>query len=428
MLCPPVTHLIGGATAAAIAACGDWEGSAPPASSLCSMLLTLMLCFVVCSDRFGPISLRFPSAPQLRCYPRSSPCVLSASRPTDRMSKRGHSSAVAAAASSSLAPAVTGAPDASKRFRHFHAAKPSAESKPSANGEEEQKQIVTPRLSSSPIGLLHRHALESILGFCDVSGLSRALQTSKEWSAAVHSMKPIDARLEPDDWNSAKLSAWLDSSSLVRHLSDIASDSYWNRVSPTILGQLAQRAVNVSVMHCRVNLPVLPASLILPPRLRVVQLLWDKSNSDAQINALFVTLSDLGRLETLTLQSAQDWFEFESVDFALLQPPALRSFTLGASLKGANLLTNKQLDEFRSPFWANLDKLALPRLDNHAHRYFFRSPHSLRVKELAPYGVFSPEDSAALASLGGTLTKLHLKFCSDVGFFPHMRCLTSCSA
>ena len=78
-------------------------------------------------------------------------------------------------------------------------------------------------------------------------------------------------------------------------------------------------------------MPVLPASLILPPRLREVHLIRpEHAQIDAQINALLVTLSGLGQLESLTLERTVDasGMAFASVDFALLRPPSLRSFTL----------------------------------------------------------------------------------------------------
>ena len=47
--------------------------------------------------------------------------------------------------------------------------------------------------STSPVPLLHRHALESVFAFCSLPGLTTAQLVSRNWHSAVRSMRPIEA-------------------------------------------------------------------------------------------------------------------------------------------------------------------------------------------------------------------------------------------
>ena len=47
---------------------------------------------------------------------------------------------------------------------------------------------------------LYSHALESIFALLELGDLAQLLAVSREWSAAVRSMKPIHASFAGDDW------------------------------------------------------------------------------------------------------------------------------------------------------------------------------------------------------------------------------------
>lgn len=125
-------------------------------------------------------------------------------------------------------------------------------------GEEGQHDAHT---HMSPAMHIYRHALESIFAMLDLSDLSRVLAVSREWSAAVRSMKPIHAMLERA--HSANLFARSYSrplpsiadivgSSLLRRIAMIQIKSHlnWSRLDNASLGLLAQRAPHLTSLGC----------------------------------------------------------------------------------------------------------------------------------------------------------------------------------
>jgi hypothetical protein len=92
-----------------------------------------------------------------------------------------------------------------------------------------------------PVSSLHRHGVESLLGWLELRELNAAAQTCHAWSAAAGSMAPLAAVILP------KRAAYLPMesvvcSSLARHLVQLCSLSTpLCNVSPQLLSLLAER-------------------------------------------------------------------------------------------------------------------------------------------------------------------------------------------
>lgn len=191
-----------------------------------------------------------------RCVCHSVPFLLSPLSPFHSQADMSQRASPAASASALSAAALAAAPSASVVTaagpRHGHAGP-----NPRAEDSDREKQTATP--DPSPIRRLHRHALESVLGFFSKSGLATALRVSREWNAAVKTMPSVR-------FTFATLSA--DSllpvlhSPLARHLGvfDVRWES--NRVDPwsgrpapwsggpAIMAQLVARLKELSDVSC----------------------------------------------------------------------------------------------------------------------------------------------------------------------------------
>ena len=83
----------------------------------------------------------------------------------------------------------------------------------------------------SPATQLYRHALESVLAFCSLKDLHAAIAVSREWAAAVESMRSIRAFVQ-----SSALIPRLAGSRLSRHVHDVRA-----RLSCAALRALSDR-------------------------------------------------------------------------------------------------------------------------------------------------------------------------------------------
>ena len=145
--------------------------------------------------------------------------------------------------------------------------------------EDEEKLLAHPSATHcSPAMRLYRHALESILGMLTLEDLSRFLAVSREWSAAVRSMKPIDAVLEREfKWSLGGGSACpplppvqsIITSPLLRHLAAILISGVaapWTPLDNASVALLAHHAPNLISLWCKLQFtPNEP--LIVPAKL-----------------------------------------------------------------------------------------------------------------------------------------------------------------
>ena len=90
-------------------------------------------------------------------------------------------------------------------------------------------------------------------------------------------------------------------------------------------------------------------------------------------------------------------------------------------------LTDQQIDSFRTPFFATLDKVDIARLADDRFRFLIRAPHALRWKRICGLpNVFVQADTARVLSFAESLTTFRLLSTTilDISFLPQLRCLT----
>ena len=132
------------------------------------------------------------------------------------------------------------------------------------DGEEEPRAAQS-SAHVSPAMRVYRHALESIFAMLTLEDLAHILAVSRSWSAAVGSMKLIQASMERDARKSrigGKVFrplppiARIVGSPLLRHLVTIQIEDasrHWTPLNCASLGLLAQHAPNLTSLQCKLR-------------------------------------------------------------------------------------------------------------------------------------------------------------------------------
>ena len=265
----------------------------------------------------------------------------------------------------------------------------------SARDEETEER--QPYTHVSPAMRLYTHALESIFAMLELSDLSRVVCVSREWSAAVRSMKPIHASIERDTWSSSWHSVErvfrplcaikrIVASPLLRHVASIhirATNAVMTPLNNKSLALLAQNAPYLTSLWCDLTLtPNKP--LIMPGKLTSMELRLPGEYTDTQINSVLTTVAALPSLSHLALWIA-DFIHTTSVELRHLAAcPSLTDLTLKGMHGTLPTLSNTQVEQIRSslghlrrfadgilmPSWALARFLRVP----HTHCDGRRSP------------------------------------------------------
>ena len=154
---------------------------------------------------------------------------------------------------------------------------PSAPMQPRDGEDEEKQHAAQPPAHVSPAMRLYRHALESIFGMLELSDLVRVIAVSRQSSAAVRSMKTINASLERSERTMRALTSYrplppvsrIVASPLLRHLASVRirhEGEFWTPLDTASLALLTQHAPNLQSLWCALTLTshdplVLPAKL-----------------------------------------------------------------------------------------------------------------------------------------------------------------------
>ena len=208
----------------------------------------------------------------------------------------------------------------------------------------------------SPAMRIYRHALESVLGMLELADLNRALAVSREWAAAVRSMKTISATIERDEWRLCYVGkpfhplppiVSIIGSALLRHIATIQikrSDESRTPLDTASLGLLAQRTPNLTSLWCKLTLtPNEP--LILPAKLQSLDLRLDRNYTAKTINSVLTALAALPSLSSLWLGLSA--FDHDPTSLELGPLAACRSLTC-LDLWVSPQLTDIQVDLIRS--------------------------------------------------------------------------------
>ena len=183
----------------------------------------------------------------------------------------------------------------------------------------------------SPAMRIYRHALEAILGMLTLGDLSQILAVSREWVAAVSSMKPINAVMERSEWGSDRERdafcplppiASMVGSPLLRHLAAIQFSRHailcvsLTPLDNVSLGLLAQHAPSLTSLWCTLTLTS-NEPLIFPAKLASLELRLDGKYTDAEINSVLTTVAALPSLSRLHL-GLEAFDRKSSLDLSLL--------------------------------------------------------------------------------------------------------------
>jgi hypothetical protein len=282
--------------------------------------------------------------------------------------------------------------------RHFHAGP-----NPVSGERDEKADESTP---SAP--RLHSHALESVFAFCSLKELVPLLRVSKDWAAAVQSMRPLQARL-PDVHDEPSLLR-ICKSPVSRHvgMADVAKFP----LSASTLYVLALRMSNLQGLQCSVDGAWSP--LVFPTRLRWLNLTLKAATP----------LSDKQRLElddVITAMAALPHLEVLKVTAPKAEGRCLTPLATASALRSLTWI----LDPLDSPI--SIDALRnMPHLRSlsfnvkaAAFTRMLQMPHQMKLDTLIMFGPFTAEHGKAIVHLAPTLTDVSFSLDSQHTDFFH---------
>jgi hypothetical protein len=270
---------------------------------------------------------------------------------------------------------------------------------------------------SAAVRLLYRHALESIFAFCGLTELATVLRVSKDWAAAVHSMRPLDGQV---GHMQSDLIPHLCASRLARHVGTLLAVYFQLAASPLCLVEFAQHMVHLRSLSCTVDLfdttvddVIASSRFVLPLRLRDLRMRFvppgAQSPSSAAslclgLNAAIVVIATLRELKSLTLVA-------ETTNSCDLTPLAS-----APSLRTMQLFLNERALESATVIEGIRGMPLLRSLSSHPSATGFarmlQTPHTLKLDTLdLCLSPLTDEFAAAIVHLP-TLTDLTFKLCT----------------
>ena len=401
-----------------------WRASAPDFCSVLTHPLTharpLCLWVVRCTD-----SLNSADRPRPQ-----SPASMSASGPSTAATQAGGTAAVSAAADSAAAVGFkrTLVPIADERRvqprlghdEHDAAAAPAPTPSSSSSSSASSAVQSTP---SCPAVRLYRHALESILAFSNRKTLAAALSVSREWLAAVGSMRALALKVTSLRPPAEPIA----SAAIGRHMSELDVSSLW-RISPDALDSLTRLMPRLRCLRC-VN-PLLPtganSNLHFPAGLRELHLTAtnanyftpparrtrpeeDDSNCAASLNVAIAAAGRLMQLESLFLSVCR-----RRIDLLTFGPlaalPLLRHLDVFVYGEADPEIDDTDLDDLTDAHVGELR--ALPRLHSldvnpittSLLRRLLAQPHELLWKQISRPRPLTDADAALLPRLPSLTT------------------------
>ena len=303
------------------------------------------------------------------------------------------------------------------------------------DADDEKEQHPQPSAHVSPAMRIYRHALESVFALLDLGDLSRILAVSREWAAAVRSMKPINARIERDknergirekkDFRPLPPIASIVGSPLLRHLASIQISgpvATWTPLDNASLGLLAQHAPNLQSLWCALQITS-NEPLVLPARLTSLVLQLPDDYTDPTINGVLTTVAALPSLSVFELKLSQfahfaadededadeDADEPESsIELSILTGlPSLTDLSLGSFEGGPLTLSDTQVDQIRSSL-GHLSHFSAGRMKSKELERFLQPPVAARWRNIG--FVYADERTGELLLRLPTLTKLDLTY------------------
>jgi hypothetical protein len=252
---------------------------------------------------------------------------------------------------------------------------------------------------------LYRHALESVFAFCSLQELGSLLGVSKEWAAAVNSMRSLGAWLPypPDD--SHLLHFCL--SPLSRHVS--VADVWAVPLSQWSLYLCSTRMSNLQELTCRFEGSWAP--VVFPARLRTLSLGFlisassGQSFSDKQLRELDAAIAAVAALPLLESLHVTAIKAIRCCLTPLSSSPSLRALELKMP---SSVFDSDAVDALRRmPHLRSLTCSSSPAILTR----MLQVPHTMKLDTLILYGPFTADYGDAIVSLP-SLTKIDLSLAS----------------
>jgi len=264
---------------------------------------------------------------------------------------------------------------------------------------------------------LYTHAVETILGFLDLTNLINAYKVCHHWKGATLSMHGINASFPLKGMkplaSTNSTSCMILSPLAVRHITELHAGRV---VFPkSSLPQLTS-------LKCLVRIPDDLSQMYFPLRLRKLSLYLSGSFTGASKSAALKEIClQCSRLEALKLRGWNEIEFFHDSSLASLQSlPHLKHLLIQNSEK-ANVLTSSQLSELRKLH--NLQSMRLDgrNLQKSSIKNVLVRPHSLQWKYLGKIEAALDEDIADAITQLPSQTKLDIVI--DTVSTWHLQCL-----
>ena len=306
-------------------------------------------------------------------------------------------------------------------------------------GDEKEQHSAPSSAHVSPASRIYRHALEAILGMLTLGELIRILAVSREWSAAVRSMKPINAALGHDPDRSVRGRKAppplppiesIAASPLLRHLATIEicdAGGSWTSLNTVSLRLLAQHVPHLTSLRCELTLTP-NAPLILPAKLVSLNVTLDGNYTDATINGMLAALAALSSLSRLRLELSAFANE-NALDLSILAAcQSLTGLILAAVRRVIPAkLTSVQVDQIRVSL-GHLHHFSVEWMGPDVLARFVQLPCTAQWRDIGR--LWSDVRAGELLLRLPSLTKIHLTdvvHVAHVDFLQQLPLLTSLS-
>lgn len=213
--------------------------------------------------------------------------------------------------------------------------------------------LVTPpfpfhAMSSPPITLLHRHALESIFGWSSLSELAKLMRVCVSWQSAVLTMRSLDACLI---YPAQGISSGPLRSRVSRHLATLIGDGFSGPANCSVrtdeMIALSHNASRLRRLDCTLGLG-LRDNLRFPSKITRLHLCMAGQAEFSDLNIALAAVCALPQIEHFTLSLQRNLF---AARFGVLATiPTLRTFCFKRDSSGlgrSEKLTAGQLSDLR---------------------------------------------------------------------------------
>ena len=235
-------------------------------------------------------------------------------------------------------------------------------------------------MSSAPIALLHRHALESVFVWFPLVDLAKLMRVCVQWQSAVLTMRSLDACLY---YPAKGISSGLFHARLACHLLSLVSDGFSGPASRSVrtdeLIALAHNAPRLRRLDCTLGLG-LQANLRFPSKLTRLSICIAGQAEMSDLSIALKAVCALPHIEHLTLSLQRNLSDARLGQLRSI--PSLRTFCFKRDWGGFGLPepTAGQISDLRQ--MSSLTSLTWPAIRADAFWRVLKPGHALKLTTL----------------------------------------------